>query len=62
MLKNPIPYLTPIHFNLRAVDEGNLFWSNHHIQKTWNITRAGKVTFKMYFTTDYKIHALKSNQ
>ncbi len=24
--------------------------------------RAGKVTFKMYFTTDYKVLALKSNQ
>ncbi len=23
---------------------------------------AENVTFKMYFTTDYKIHALKSNQ
>ncbi len=24
------------------------------------VIRAGKVTFKMYFTTDYKTHALKS--
>ncbi len=26
------------------------------------IYRAGNVTFKMYFTTDYKILGLKSNQ
>ncbi len=32
------------------------------LRHTCAIIRAGKVTFKMYFTTDYKIHALKSNQ
>ncbi len=31
------------------------------LQKIQFMCRAGKVTFKIYFTTDYKIHAVKCN-
>ncbi len=45
--------MTPLHFVCTA---------NPYILLKNDVIGAGKVTFKMYFTTDYKKHALKSNQ